>query len=184
MKNRKLSIGEVHETQVATRKTKGCGAPRCKTCPLLFSLDDEIIVNGQRVLLDKSLSCKSKNVVYLAQCTVCKTKQDRLAKESDIDPDDVYIEDSYIGQTVSEVRNRMSGHRSSFKVDKEGRTTHAKSALAQHCFEEHPDQMELSVFKVGFVTTCKATDLDREETRLINKLRTKVMELNRIKVIR
>ena len=123
-------------------------------------------------------------MVYLAQCTVCKTKQGRLAKESDIDPDDIYIEDSYIGITVSEVRNRMSGHRSSFKVDKDGRTTHAKSALAQHFFEEHPDQMELSVFKVGFVTTCKATYLDREETRLINKLRTKVMELNRIKVIR
>ena len=122
--------------------------------------------------------------MYLAQCTVCKTKQGRLAKESDIDPDDIYIEDSYIGITVSEVRNRMSGHRSSFKVDKDGRTTHAKSALAQHCFEEHPDQMELSVLKVGFVTNCKATDLDREETRLINKLRTKVMELNRIKVIR
>ena len=129
--------------QVATRKTHGCGAARCKTCPLLFSLDDEIILNGQRVLLDKSLSCKSKNVVYLAQCTVCKTKQDRLAKESDIDPDDVYIEDSYIGQTVSEVRNRMSGHRSSFKVDKDGRTTRAKSALAQHCFEEPPARQHI-----------------------------------------
>ena len=132
-----------------------------------YSLDDAIIVNGQRVFLDRSLSCKSKNMVYLTQFIVCKIRQSCLSKESDIDPNEIYIEDAYIGQTVSEVRTRMRAHRSSFKVDKDGRTPHAKSALAQHCFNEHPDKMELSVFK----------------TRLISKLRTEIMGLNIIKVI-
>ena len=83
----------------------------------------------------------------------------------------------------------MSGHRSSFKVDKDattGRTSHAKSTLAHHCFDEHPDKMELIVFKFGSITSYNASELelDREETRLISKFRTGIIGLNIIKVIK
>ena len=56
--------------------------------------------------------------------------------------------------------------------------------LTEHCFYNHPDQMELSVFKVGIVKKCRAIDLDREEDRFISKFRTNVFGLNRMIVSR
>ena len=97
--------------------------------------------------------------------------------------DKVYSVD--IGQTISEVRTRMNGHRSAFKTDKDGnRPHHGKSALAQHCFDQHRSQMSMDIFRIGFVRICKLSDLDREECRYINKYRTEIIGLNRIKVIR
>ena len=70
VKNRKLSLGDQDVTGTAKSSQK-CGASRCMTCPLLFDLQDNVIVNGIQLVLDPALNCKSKNVIYLAQCKIC-----------------------------------------------------------------------------------------------------------------
>ena len=80
---------------------------------------------------------------------------------------------------------RMNGHRKCFKANSQGEfLSYKKSALSWHCHEEHPEHMDLTVFRLGFIRACRCTDLDREENRFICKLRTEVIGLNRIKVVR
>ena len=126
-------------------------------------------MNGQQVVLDQSLTCKVKNVIYIAQCSVCAAEKEQK-------------EDTYFGQTTTEARQRFNGHRGKFKVDNE--LSYTKSALAQHCFNEHPEQMDLKLFKLGLVKRCAAMQLDREEHRFISKFRTDVYGINRIKVVK
>ena len=104
-----------------------------------------------------------------------------MAVDFGTDPSNVYYEDTYFGQTVSEAHIRFNGHRDKFKID-EG-LTYSKSALSQHRFNEHPNQMSLSLFKLGLVKGCRAIDLDREENRFVSKFRTELFGLNRIKVV-
>ena len=152
---------------------------------MMADLRDPITVNGIHVRLDPKLSCKSKNVIYLAQCMVCQQKRADLAAELDTTIDNVIVEDSYVGQTVSEARTRMNGHRSAFKCNSDGDyKDYQKSALSQHCFEQHSGHMSLTAFRLGLIRSCNAAQLDREENRFISKLRTEVIGLNRIKVVR
>ena len=170
VKNRALSRGTTG-TNISTGRypeTQACGGKGCKTCPLLFSSGEKVMVNGKEVILDSKLSCKDKNVIYIAQCIVCAGN---LGGEC-----------SYFGQTSTEVRTRFNGHRSSFKINDVN--SYTKSALSQHSFDTHPDKFSLEYFKVGFVKQCKAENLDREEHRLISLFRTNLFGINRIKVIR
>ena len=95
---------------------------------------------------------------------------------------DVLNEDTYFGQTLTAAHTRFNGHRSKFKVD--SKLSYTKSALSEHCFHKHSNHFELSVFKIGFVKSCRALDLDREENRFISKFRTDIFGLNRMKVIK
>ena len=170
VRNRALSRG-ITRTNDPTEKhpeTQACGGKGCKTCPLVFGPTEKVMVNGKEVFLDKKLSCKDKNVIYLAQCSVCV---ERARSES-----------TYFGQTSTEVRTRFNGHRSSFKID--NINSYTKSALSQHSFDYHPDKFGLEFFKVGFVKQCRAENLDREEHRLISLFRTNIFGINRMKVIR
>ncbi len=74
-------------------------------------------MNGQEVILDPALNCKSKNVIYIAQCSICVADKDQK-------------EDTYFGQTTTAVSVRFNGHRSKFKVD--NKLSYTKSALSQH----------------------------------------------------
>ena len=170
VKNRVLSRGSTRKNGSMKKhpETQACGGKGCKTCPLVFGPGDKVMVNGKEVILDSKLSCKDKNVIYIAQCIVCAGR--------------VGGECAYFGQTSTEVRTRFNGHRSSFKID--DMNTYTKSALSQHSFDTHPDKFGLEFFKVGFVKQCKAENLDREEHRLISLFRTNLFGINRIKVIR
>ena len=81
------------------------------------------------------------------------------------------------GQTTAEVRQRF---RSKFKFDAD--KSYTKSALSQHCFNEHPESMNLSNFKVAFVKKCPAIELDREEHRLISIFRPNIWGLIELKL--
>ena len=187
VKNRGLSLGENNPMApiFAAKVSQACGSKGCETCPLLFNLQNDIFVNGLKVILDKSLNCKSKGIIYLAQCLICQAKKVDLAKELNTSEGNVLVEDSYLGQTINEGHIRMNGHRDCFKKNNKGEFTKCrKSALSWHCHEEHPDQCDLKMFKIGFIRACRSIDLDREENRLISKFRTDVIGLNRIKVVR
>ena len=126
------------------------------------------------IYLCQNLTCKDKNAIYFAQCTLCSAKKIALEK--------VLYEDSYFGQTTIKAHLRFNGHRDCFTID--DCASYTKSALSQHCFDVHPDQMDLSVFKLGIVLRCAAHELDREENRFVSKFRTNICGQNRIKIIK
>ena len=174
VKNRRLSGGTNIEEELASgisvceeegvlKQWTPCGAKRCKTCPL-WMREKELRVNGVVVPISQTLGCRTKNVIYLAVCNECPLDKG-----------------FYVGQTTQMFRDRMSGHRSKFKVDDE---VYKHSALSFHCQLEHPDRFGLEFFKVGLLKSVAPKFLDREENIFINKLRGHIFGLNRIDVVR
>lgn len=87
---KRLSLG-IKQQEGITR----CKAPRCQCCKLLPASPVPLIkVNGRKVTLPSG-NCKSKNIVYLAECNLCRDKW-------------------YIGRTVQPLNKRINGHRQSF----------------------------------------------------------------------
>ena len=161
VKNRKLSSCSQEDDDKSSQKCEGRG---CKTCPMVFD-ENEIRVNGQLCKLDTNLDCKSKNILYLAQCQLCDE-----------------FDNTYFGQTMTAGHVRMNGHMVKFCINES--KSYEQSALSLHSFEKHHDQFSLSNFKVGFVKCVKPQNLDREEDILILKFKTHIWGLNRIKVKR
>ena len=174
VKNRKLGTQQAVTKHFGPKISQACNGKGCYTCPILFRFNDKLVVNGQDLLLDHSLTCKSKSLIYVAQCKICY--------ETKIQLGEVLFEDTYFGQTVTKAHVRFNGHRKCFKNNSPEEI--GKSALSQHCLEKHPQHLSLSNFRVGIVKACKADDLDREENRFVSKFRTDVIGINRIKVIR
>ena len=50
-----------------------CGSTNCMMCPMLFNLPNSITLNQYNLTIkfNSSLTCKSDDVIYLAQCTKC-----------------------------------------------------------------------------------------------------------------
>jgi len=170
VRNRKLSEAPQSVDLLLGPMDQKCGGKGCQTCPYLFNSNDVIIVNGLEVHLDFSLTCKDCDIIYLAQCQICCMLPLKLK------------EDSYFGQTVTPMHIRMNGHRNKFKID--SLLTFEKSALSMHCFLEHKTEFNMKLFKLGIVKKVRPVDLDREESKLINRYRTNIWGLNRIVVVR
>ena len=167
VKNRTLSRGpKQHQTHASS--SQSCGSKKCETCPLLFENGEKVMIDGKEVILDMSLNCRDKNVIYVAQCSICENGNS--------------AESTYFGKTTTAVNVRFNGHRNKFKAD--AIKSYTKSALSQHCFDGHPDSLSLKNFKVGFVKRCSAMQLEREEHRLSSMFRTDILGINRIKVVR
>ena len=144
--------------------SQSCGHSRCQTCPSLFDSSERILINGSELFLDQSLTCKDNNIIYVAQCTICKDNG------------------TYFGQTVNAFHIRMNGHRSHFKIDSS--LTFEKSALSMHTFLCHKDNFDMKIFKLGIVKKVSPNYLDREEDFFISRFRTNIFGLNRIVVSR
>ena len=170
VRNRTLSETKPEATTEIGSRSQKCGKARCKTCPLLFESHENITVNGEPLLLDFSLNCSDKNIIYIAQCTICSSLGQKLK------------DDTYFGQTMTPMHIRMNGHRSKFVIDE--RLLFEKSALSMHCFLAHKSQFSMEFFKLGIVKKVRPVDLDREEEKLIQKFRTNICGLNRIVVVR
>ena len=172
VKNRRLSGGSTEESVADTTEVPDrakCGSARCKTCPLMME-EQSIKVGEVELELDRTLGCKSNNVVYIAICQHCPLKKA-----------------IYVGQTTQKFRDRVSGHRGKFKVDDVDsgiKDVYKGSALSFHCYLEHPDRFSLSGFRLGLIKSVPPKCLDREENVFINKLRANVLGLNRIDVVR
>ena len=154
---------------VKSLPSQRCGTPRCETCPLLLDMGQTLNVNGKLITVKSNLNCKSRNVIYLAQCEICQQK----------------LENSYFGQTGQQTHKRVNGHRSCFTLDEDGKPQIKKlekSALALHCYNEHRDEFSLSNFKFILIKQVRPRDLDRSEFIQIGENRTRVMGLNRIDV--
>ena len=68
VKNRQLGLPSVDSNKKTSQK---CFGPGCKTCPVLYEFDTKITVNGLELHLDRSVTCKDKHVIYVAQCQLC-----------------------------------------------------------------------------------------------------------------
>lgn len=172
VRNRKLSESapiDFIDTDCQPKSQK-CGGKGCKTCPYLFDSNDVIIVNGMTINLDFQLTCRDSNVIYIAQCDLCN----KLVQ--------VLKEDTYFGQTVTAMNTRMNGHRNKFVID--NRLLFEQSALSMHCYLVHKENFSMEYFKLGLVNKVRPIELDREESRFINKFRTNIWGLNRIVVTR
>ena len=96
VKNRSLSRGENNSPSLTLDlKTRAYGSRGCGTYPMVFRLDEDVFVNGMKVYLDRNMNCKSKNIIYLAQCSVFQAD---LAIELNTSQENVLLEDSYVGQ--------------------------------------------------------------------------------------
>ena len=166
VRNRRLSESSTDSIEIEEEFSQKCGGPGCKTCPMM-STSPIISINGQRLKLNGSLNCKSKNIIYVAQCTICSRG---LGNRK---------EDSYIGQSMQRAHLRMNGHRAKFSEEE-----HQGSALAQHCWEAHREHFSLDIFKLGLIKSVSPLSLDRHESKLIDRFRTKLFGLNRINVVR
>ena len=67
---------------------------RSKSCPLT-SGSDSLKANDIQIRT-RGGSCKSKNIIYAAQCTLCSARN------------------TYVGETVTTLATRINGHRSKF----------------------------------------------------------------------
>ena len=116
-------------------------------------------VNVNSVRIPKNLNCKSKNIVYMWVCTLCKGKE------------------VYFGRTTQQCRNRISGHRKCFNDEK-----YDKSALSMQAREVHQTNFSLDVSKNAVVSKVSPQRLRREEFRYIEKYRANYLGLKRCKV--
>ena len=106
--------------------TSSCGNPtQCLCCKVIPPVPlPKVTVNGEEVLLPNG-NCKSKNIIYLAQCNLCESK-------------------CYIGRTVQALHNRVNGHRQSFATVVKKGLNYVNSpdnddtfCLGIHLFKEH-----------------------------------------------
>ena len=167
--NRVVKNKHLCQTDPTPSSTQQCGGKNCQSCQLLQGRKGEsTVVNGIQVKVpNKNLTCKTQNVVYLAQCRLC---------EGEAAP----AERDYAGQTLQRMHLRINGHRNCF--DKDDQEAVEKSALALHAYEKHPDNFDLKNFKFTILDSVSPCSLNRREARAINELRTNVLGLNRMNV--
>ena len=150
--NKQLSI---HSNPSTNQRCNGSG---CRQCPLTID-KPSVTINDTKIVIPKSLNCKSKNVIYLWLCKLCAEKE------------------AYFGRTTQECHDRSSGHRGCFNNEK-----WEKSALSMHARDMHQNQFSLNNFSVAVVKKVSPQQLRREEFRFIDRCKTLSLGLNRYKV--
>ena len=146
---------------LALGKNKGETVPcwnhgNCKCCNLIGENVDE--VNGRAVSTAPG-TCKSKNVIYLVSCNLCKKP--------------------YTGRTVQYLHNRMAGHRDCFykvlRNDEDVDANNDDYSLGLHLVHEHGcvDREDFDeIFNVQILENCRPSDLEKKEHLYIHKLQT------------
>ena len=124
----KLAILKKMSLGISVGGTSACSTSpntTCQCCKVISPVPiSNVTVNGQKVVLPNG-NCKSKNIIYLAQCNLCSNK-------------------CYVGRTVQTLNKRVNGHRQSLStVVKKGLNyvnspdTEDTFCLGIHLFNEH-----------------------------------------------
>ena len=157
VKNNKLC-----ESTVENPHDQKCGAKNCLSCQLMVSRGEPFTINGRTAKPLLGTDCKSRNVIYVAQCTLCESIN------------------TYGGQTVQPLHKRINGHRSCFNINDSD--VIEKSALALHAAQKHSDNFNLENFKFLIYKQVNPRSLNRHESVAIGTLRTGVLGLNRMNI--
>ena len=150
VQNKKLS------TEHTTLPNQKCNTTNCSQCPLV-NTSPTATVNGKRVRLGKTLNCKSRNVIYLWQCKLCRK------------------DDSYFGRTVQKSHKRTNTHRGCFRDP----TKWEDSALSLHARKVHGENFDLKNFKISLVKKVSPQRIRRDEFKYIDKYQTRIFGMNR-----
>ena len=159
--NRNIRNRSLSEKQTLLPNQK-CNAPNCLQCPLV-NTSNTSTVNNIKIPSGKTLNCKSRNVIYLWQCLLC-----RQAKRNE--------DDSYFGRTIQKSHERTNTHRRCF-CDKKWES----SALSMHARSVHGDLFDLKNFQISLVKKCSPQRIRREEFKYIDKFKTRTLGMNRYK---
>ena len=146
---------------IALGKNKGETKPcrnhgNCKCCKLIGENVSDI--NGLPVSTAPG-SCKSKNIIYLVTCNLCKKP--------------------YIGRTVQFMNCRMSGHRDCYykvlRNDEDVDSLSDDYSLGLHLTNEHNcvDRDDFDkLYNVQVLENCRPADLEKKEHMYIHKYNT------------
>jgi hypothetical protein len=156
--------GSLCHNSTVNQTTQKCGAKKCKMCQLLCNTGEVFNINGIDVEVPDRYNCKTRNAIYISQCQLCTSE----------------VDNTYGGQTNQPVHKRFNGHRSCF--DLSDSKIIEKSALAEHSYLVHGENFDLNNFKCMIYNSVNPMDLNRHEARLIGRLRTNVMGINRMNV--
>ena len=147
---------------IALGRNKGDTVPcrhhgNCKCCKLIKEETVED-VNGHPVTAAPG-NCKSRNLIYLVSCSLC--------------------DKSYIGRTVQQLRNRMSGHRDCFynvlRNDEEVDESKDDYSLGLHLAHEHNcvNRTDFDeIYNVNILENCRPADLEKKEHTYIHRYNT------------
>ena len=135
-----------------------CNATSCQQCPLVNTANSTM-VNNKHIPITRTLNCKSRNVVYLWQCILCKE------------------ENSYFGRTIQKAHERTNTHRGCFNDPSKWEN----SALSMHARSVHGENFNLNNFKITLVKKCSPQRIRRVEFKYIDKYRTRTRGINRYK---
>ena len=115
---------------------------------------DSITTNGKRIKSAPG-SCKTYNIIYLVQCSICKK--------------------NYVGRTINSLHKRMDGHRSKFYEIIDGRAVDITSDeyslgvhLVDHGLGVHTDFND--TFKTFILENCSPSTLEVKENNYIHLL--------------
>ena len=129
-----------------TRKPHPCNHPRCTTCQHFnTSTTFSSTSTKQTFQIHHSFTCSSMRVIYLITCTRCHKQ--------------------YVGKTINTLRERVSQHRSSIKVNQ-------ARYISKHFNLEHHSLANLKVQIIDTVSSSNLSDLHQLEVYWIHKLKT------------
>ena len=147
--SKQLALGSKHG------KTEPCQKKNCKCCGMILS-KDSISANGKRIKSAPG-NCKTYNIVYLVQCSICKK--------------------NYVGRTVNCLHKRMDGHRSKFYEIIDGRAVDITSDeyslgvhLVDHGLGTHTDFND--TYKTFILENCSPSQLEVKENKYIHLLKS------------
>ena len=160
--NLKSHLNQLKKQALGTKRGKAsmCGARGCKTCRLLMK-NPTTTVGGKKIKLMEG-TCKSNNIVYLAQCQIC--------------------EKPYTGRTVEQLHKRANGHRHCYKeilkkIDddnfQEIDTDSDLWMLGLHLHLDHgltnPDAFDQYI-KFGILDVVNPTEIEKKEFAWMHRI--------------
>ena len=161
--NLKSQLNTLKKQALGTKKGKAsmCGGRGCKTCRMLIA-DPTASVGDRRIRLTEG-NCKTSNICYLAQCSIC--------------------EKSYTGRTVDTLQHRINGHRHYYKEilkkkddgNNDVDTNSDLWMLGLHLHHDHgrtdPDAFD-QVIKFGVLEVVSPTEIEKKEYFWMHRLNT------------
>ena len=126
---------------------------KCETCAMM-SNRSTCNVNGVTFNKCHGGNCKSKNLIYLAECKQCNK--------------------AYIGKTTLPLHNRINGHRASkFDTSNCISTLTDENVLSYHCLVDHNKTQEFTkLYEITILKCVEPLNLLETEHYLINKFKT------------
>lgn len=120
-----LSLSKKRDHKTSSNKSDGeyipCKDPRCKTCPAVIKAKKFVTKNGTVLTRNKSMSCKSRDLMYLLICKTCRGE--------------------YCGETGDFLNLRMNLHRNQIED-----SLYRKMRVSHHIHRCGKDEFEIFPF--------------------------------------